>query len=153
MLHLLELDRAENKVSGRDLVAERLADLRDPEGDFCARRALYVHKVYEFALRRFGAEINFVLALVRDPARSLEHQIERADIRPVVLSADGAGDLVLRDILLHFLVRHKVGIDLAFRVRLDQVVRAVTALAFLAVHFRVGKRSRVTARVPHAGVH
>ena len=33
VLHLLELDRAENKVPRRDLVAERLSDLRDPEGN------------------------------------------------------------------------------------------------------------------------
>jgi hypothetical protein len=30
-LHLLELEGAEDEVPGRDLVAERLADLRDPE--------------------------------------------------------------------------------------------------------------------------
>src|SRR5205807_1284490 len=30
-LHLLELAHAEEEVAGRDLVAERLADLRDPE--------------------------------------------------------------------------------------------------------------------------
>ena len=39
VFHLFELDRAENKVSGRDLVAECLADLRDPEGNFCTVRS------------------------------------------------------------------------------------------------------------------
>jgi len=37
-LGLLELTRAEGEVSRIDLVAKRLADLGDPEGDFLARR-------------------------------------------------------------------------------------------------------------------
>ena len=36
-LHLLELERAEDEVAGRDLVAEGLADLRDPERRLLAR--------------------------------------------------------------------------------------------------------------------
>ena len=39
-LHLLELARAEDEVPGRDLVAERLADLRDAERDLLPRRLL-----------------------------------------------------------------------------------------------------------------
>ncbi len=64
VLHLLKFDGAEDEVAGGDLVAERLADLRDAEGDLGARRALDVQKVDEFALRRLGAQINFILALV-----------------------------------------------------------------------------------------
>ena len=153
VLHLLEFDGAEDEVAGRDLVAERLADLRDAEGDLGARRALHVQKVDEFALRRLGAQIDFVLALVGDAARGLKHQVEGADGRPVALAADGAADVVLVDVCLHLLVGHQVGIDLALGVRLDEVVGAVTALAVLAVHLGVGKARGVTARFPDARVH
>ena len=37
-LHLLELARAEDEVARRDLVAERLADLRDPERHLVTKR-------------------------------------------------------------------------------------------------------------------
>jgi len=33
--HLLELARAEDEIARRDFVAERLADLRNPNGIFC----------------------------------------------------------------------------------------------------------------------
>src|SRR5690349_2702712 len=36
--HLLELASPKDEVAGRDLVAERLADLRDPERDLLTRR-------------------------------------------------------------------------------------------------------------------
>src|SRR5258708_32062668 len=36
--HLLELARAENEIARRDLVAKRLPDLRDAEGNLPARR-------------------------------------------------------------------------------------------------------------------
>ena len=70
-----------------------------------------------------------------------------------MLSADGAGDFVFRDIRFHFLVRHGIGVDFAFGMRFDQRVGAVAALAFLTVHFGIGKGRRVSARVPHAGIH
>ena len=58
MFHLLEFYRSENEVAGGDFVSERLADLRDSERNFCSRGTLNVLEVDEFALRRFGAEIN-----------------------------------------------------------------------------------------------
>jgi hypothetical protein len=53
-LHLLELARPEDEVPGRDLVAERLADLRDPERHLLARRLLDVEEVHVRALRGLG---------------------------------------------------------------------------------------------------
>ena len=153
MFHLLELDGAEDEVSGRNFVAERFAHLRDAEGHFGARRALYVQKVYKLALRRFGAEINFVLAFVRYPARSFEHKVEGAYRRPIVLAAVGAGDLVLGDVRLHLFVGHRIGIDFALGMRLNEVIRAETRLAFLTVHFGIGERGGVPARLPHARIH
>ncbi len=53
-LHLLELERAEDEVARRDLVAERLADLRDPERWLAARDLGDVLEVDEDALRGLG---------------------------------------------------------------------------------------------------
>src|SRR5215211_5898026 len=46
-LHLLELARAEDEVPGRDLVPERLADLRDAERRPLARELQDVLEVHE----------------------------------------------------------------------------------------------------------
>jgi hypothetical protein len=43
-LHLLELAGAEDEVAGRDLVAERLADLRDAERRLLARVVMHVER-------------------------------------------------------------------------------------------------------------
>src|SRR6185503_4877128 len=75
-LHLLELPRPENEVSGRDLVAERLADLRDPERDLLSRRLLDVEEVHEDALRRLGSQIHDGGALFYRPHERLEHELE-----------------------------------------------------------------------------
>src|SRR5207244_10537632 len=53
-LHLLELARAEEEVAGRDLVPERLADLRNAEGRLAARELQHVLEVDEDGLRRLG---------------------------------------------------------------------------------------------------
>ena len=153
MFHLFEFDGAENEVSGGDFIAERFADLRDAEGDFCARGALNVQKVYEFALRRFGTQINFILALVRNAAGCFEHKVECTDGRPVMLAAVRAGNFVFRDVGFHFLVGHGVWIDIAFGMRFDQIVSTETRLAFFAVHFRVGKGSGMTAGFPNSRIH
>src|SRR5206468_6736359 len=57
-LHLLELARAEEKIAGRDLVAERLADLADPERDLETRGVQHVLKIDEDALGRLGAQVH-----------------------------------------------------------------------------------------------
>ena len=57
-LHLLELARAEDEVPGRDLVAERLADLRDAERHLLPRRLLHVQEVHVDALRRLRAQVD-----------------------------------------------------------------------------------------------
>src|SRR5436190_2292273 len=56
-LHLLELAGAEDEVAGDDLVAERLADLRDSERRLDARELEHVLEVDEDPLRRLGAQV------------------------------------------------------------------------------------------------
>ena len=50
-LHLLELARAEDEVTGRDLVAERLAYLPDSEGRLYPARTHHVREIDEDSLR------------------------------------------------------------------------------------------------------
>src|SRR5271154_5951844 len=74
--HLLELARAEGEIARRDLVAERLADLRDAERDALPRRFQNIFELRENRLRGFGAEIsNAVFAFNRTDI-SFEHQVE-----------------------------------------------------------------------------
>ena len=68
-LHLLELERAEDEVPGRDLVAERLADLRDAERRLAARDLGDVLEVDEDALRGLRPQVR-VLARLLDRRRS-----------------------------------------------------------------------------------
>ena len=52
---LLELSGPKDEVAGRDLVAKRLADLRDPERRLLARELQDVLEVDEDPLRGLGA--------------------------------------------------------------------------------------------------
>src|SRR5262249_7765858 len=80
-LGLLELARPEHEVSGRDLVAERLPDLRDAERRLEARGLEDVLEVEEDPLRRLGPQVrDRRVALDRSDMR-LEHQVEGARLR------------------------------------------------------------------------
>jgi hypothetical protein len=57
-LHLLELERPEDEVARGDLVAERLADLRDPERGLLAGVLEGGLEVEEDALRGLGPEVH-----------------------------------------------------------------------------------------------
>src|SRR6185295_3943621 len=83
---------AEDEVPRRDLVAERLADLRDPEREPPPRRLLDVLEVDEDALRRLGPQPRDRRGVLRRPDERLEHEIEAPRIRELLLTAVGAGD-------------------------------------------------------------
>ena len=80
-LHLLELARAEDEVPRRDLVAEGLADLRDPERRLLARELQDVLEVDEDALRGLGAQVGGGAGLLDGSDGGLEHQVEVACLR------------------------------------------------------------------------
>ena len=82
-LHLLELAHAEEEVPGRDLVAEALADLRDPERRLHAQRRGDVLEVDEDALRRLRPQVG-APSPRRAPGRSSVSNIRlnwRASVR------------------------------------------------------------------------
>ena len=77
-LHLLELAHPEDEVARRDLVAERLADLGDPERQLLARRLLDVLEVDVRALRGLRAQVDDRGVLLDRAHERLEHQVEPA---------------------------------------------------------------------------
>ena len=84
-LHLLELERAEDEVAGRDLVAERLPDLGDAEGGLATGELGDVLEVDEDPLRRLRAEVGVHPRLLERPDPRLEHEVEVARLGEVAL--------------------------------------------------------------------
>mmetsp|Transcript_13127 Transcript_13127/g.37407 ORF Transcript_13127/g.37407 Transcript_13127/m.37407 type:complete len:390 (-) Transcript_13127:301-1470(-) len=77
-LHLLKLPRPKDEVAGRNLIPERLANLRNTKGDLGPGRAHYVLKVDEDALRRLRTKVRHT-GLVRHGTNvGLEHEVEIA---------------------------------------------------------------------------
>jgi hypothetical protein len=120
-LHLLELEGPEDEVAGGDLVAERLADLGDPEGRLLAREAQDVLEVDEDALGRLGAQVRLVAFVMDWPDVGLEHQVELAGLRELA-AADRAADLPFGLLIAELLVAQIVlaPAPLAFPEALDE---------------------------------
>ena len=77
-LHLLELAHPEDEVARADLVAERLADLGDPERQLLARRLQDVLEVDVRALGRLGAQVDDGGVVLDRAHERLEHEVEAA---------------------------------------------------------------------------
>ena len=157
-LHLLELSCAEREIAGCDLIAEGLADLADAERQMLSRCSLHILEVDENALRGFGAKIQRVRSVFRDSLKRLEHQVELADIRPVELAAGRTGNLELVDKAHHLVVGPAVNGAVQrkimfLRIVLNQIVRAESLAASLAVHKRIGKSSKMAGSNPGLGIH
>src|SRR5690606_27664450 len=86
-LRLLELAGPEDEVARRDLVAERLADLRDPERHALAGRRQDVLEVDEDPLRRLRPEVDGGRRLLDRAHERLEHEIEHPRLAERVLRA------------------------------------------------------------------
>ena len=134
-LHLLELARAEDEVAGRDLVAERLADLGDPERRLLARELQDVLEVDEDPLRGLRPQVGDRAGLLDRPDRGLEHQVEVARLGQVAL-------LRFAGVLGRFQPA----------MQLPEVVGAEALLAGAAVDQRVGEAGQVAGGLPHARV-
>ena len=92
--HLLELARAENKISRCDLVAEGLSNLPDSKRGALAGRRHDVLEIDENALRRLGSKVVEARFVLDRPQVGLEHHVEVAGLRPLAArSAIAAGDL------------------------------------------------------------
>lgn len=93
-LHLLEFAGAEDEVSGRDLVAEGLADLPDAERRLHARGVQHVDEVHEDALRRLGPQVVQPRLVVNRPEEGLQQSRELTRLAPLTAGAAvRAGDV------------------------------------------------------------
>ena len=156
--HLLELTGSESEVAGSDLVAERLTDLADSEGNFLSGSPLNVLEVNEDALRGLGSEIDGRCAALRNALEGLEHQVELTDVCPVEFAAAGAGNGELVDEAHHLVAGPSVDASVQShlvlcRVVFDQLVGTESLAAGFAVHERIGKAGKVSAGHPCLGVH
>ena len=134
-LHLLELARAEDEVARRDLVAKRLADLRDAERRLLARELQDVLEVDEDALRGLGAQVDGRARVLHGAHRRLEHEVEVARL----------GEVAVRS--LAGVLGRLLGAG-----ELADVVGAEALAALAAVDHRVGEAGEVPARLPRARV-
>ncbi len=122
-LHLLELAYAEEEVAGRDLVAERLADLSDSERRLAPRDLEHVLEVDEDPLCGLGAQVGARALFLQRADCGLEHQVELPRLGQVALGRL-AGPLA----------------GLTAAVRVLELVRAEAKLARAAVDQRVSSR-------------
>ena len=148
----------ENKVAGRDFVAERLAYLPYSEGHLLTRSALNVYKVGKNALRRLGTQIDGVFRVFGNALECLEHKIKLPDIGKIVLFTRGAGNVVIIDKLFEFGLRKSIDgfIELVSRFGapvFDYFIGAETFVTFAAVQQRIGKTGEMTACHPRLRVH
>src|SRR5207344_1839335 len=95
---------AEDEVARRDLVAERLADLRDPERNLLARGLLHDREVDEHPLRRLGSEVGLARLVLDGAHVRLEHQVELPWLGEALLTAVRAGRVLAEMILAEPLV-------------------------------------------------
>ena len=75
-LHLLELAAAEGEVSGRNLVAETLALLRDTEGYLHAVAIHHVLKIHKHPLCRFRPQKRLIIVIAHRAHVRFKHQVE-----------------------------------------------------------------------------
>src|SRR5260370_32129833 len=78
--HLLKLARGQDEISGRNLVAKRLANLRNPKGNLSSHGVLHIQKVDEDALRRLRPQIRkrcWIVFICDGPKSCTKHHVER----------------------------------------------------------------------------
>ena len=144
-LHLLELARAEDEVARSDLVAERLADLRDAERQAPAGGLLNVLEVHEDCLSGLRAKPGDRCRVLHGTDERLEHEVEATRIRELLLAAVRAADA--RQIER---ARAPGGRE---RVAVGQLVKAEALAAVAALDERIGEVLDVTGRLPDARMH
>ena len=104
-LHLLELAQAKDGVARRDLVAKRLADLRDAKGRAHPRRVEDVGEVDEDPLGGLRPQVDLRARVLHRPGEGLEHQVElpRLGEFAAVVGMVGALDVVGAEALMALL--------------------------------------------------
>ena len=107
-LHLFELTRPQDKVSGSYFVPKRLTNLCNTERQFAPHRSLHIQEVDKYALGCFRSEISERRRIVVCDCSQfgLQHRVERARFRPIARAAR-------RTLVVHDLVGSKTTFTLA----------------------------------------
>ena len=145
-LHLLELAHPEHEVARADLVAERLADLGDPERQLLARRLLDVLEVDVRALGRLRAEVDDRGVLLDRAHERLEHEVEAARRGQRAAVVRAAQPEPLDDPRVLEIGRRQV-------LGAGQLVEPEALVVGRALDQRVAERADVAGRHPHLRVH
>src|SRR2546427_566847 len=147
-LHLFKLAGTKDEVAGRDFIAKRLANLRDPERQLAPAGIQHVEKVYEDALRGFGPKIDqrFRIVFRRRPYVRAKHQVEWTDSGPVNFPTIWTRNIVEKfpsnDNDFHAECRNLL------QPILFQLVGSKSALAFTTVNQRIAESVFVTGILP-----
>src|SRR5579871_2636279 len=134
-LHLLQFTDTEEEVAWGDLIAERLADLRDAERQLAVGGIQHVLEVDEHALRRFRAQIGIGIRIGEGTDLGFEHQIEGARLRQLALALAGV----------------ELGMFQALCIL--ELILAETAFAGLTVHKRIHEGLLMAGVFPDIFVH
>ncbi len=134
-LHLLKLPRPESVIAGGDLVAECLADLRDPEGHFLPGRFEHVFELNKNGLRGFRAQVGDVVVGFDGADGGFEHEIERPD-----------GGFFAVAFAHHFARFLRAG-------NFVGLIRAKPAFARFAINHGIAERGHVPAGLPNLRRH
>ena len=125
--HLLKFAYTEEEIARVNLVAKRLTNLRDAEGQLAAGRRQHIVEISENALGRFGAQIGERTTIAHRPDLGFEHHVKGAGLGQISRTA-------VRTLPLH-------------------MVSAPTTFTTAAVHQRVVERLFVTGVLPDEAVH
>ena len=145
-LHLLELAHPEDEVAGADLVAERLADLGDPERQLLARRLQDVLEVDVRALGGLRAEVDDRRVVLDRAHERLEHEVEAARRRERAAVIGAAQAEAFDDRGVQQVARGQL-------LGAGQLVEPEALVVGQALDQRVAERAEVTGRLPDLRVH
>ena len=113
--HLFELSHTEYKLAGYYLITECFAYLTDAERQLHAACFLYVEVVYEDALCCFRTQINSVGLVAERANFGRKHQVELANISPILCTTDGINDAFVENYLFQGLqIRALHGLGVTF---------------------------------------
>ena len=142
-LHLGTLAVTQNEVARRNLIAEGLTLLSNPERQVGINRIHHVLEVGENPLGGLGTKVSDGSIVADGTDVGLEHHIKLTDFAPVGLATGGALDPKLLELF---------GGDALGDVG-AKFVSTEAAVAALALYQRIGKGSDVAGGFPGAGVH
>src|SRR5215204_220721 len=156
--HLLKLTAAKSEISRRDLVTERLADLRDTEGQLHAHGLKNIIEVDENTLSGFRSQISHGGIFLHRTHKSLEHQVKLARFGELAFAASGAQRASGAAVLTGLAGRHDKLIafgclTIVNPFHLIDLICTKSLFARAAIDHRIGEMVEMAAGLPNSRVH